>query len=130
MDRIAGFVSTMPSMAARERAAIDRYLAAPPGTPPEGRRVYVLYCSGCHGADGEGQGFYSDAVARRMQPAALAAPRIAAATDVELAERIGMGGAHAAEAATMPGWINTLSPPERHALFGYLRGLASEGTAR
>ena len=49
MGRIAGFVATLPASGPAVRPAVERYLASTPGTPPEGRRTYVLYCSGCHG---------------------------------------------------------------------------------
>lgn len=129
MDRIAAHVTTLPAANPTVHAAVERYLASPEGAAPGSRRTYVFYCSGCHGADGGGRGFFSDAVARRMSPAPLNGARLAAFTDEELEKRIGMGGAHAAEAATMPGWIHTLSPGERHALAGYLRTLGAAAAA-
>lgn len=129
MDRIAGYVATIPAARPQARAAVERYLASPPGVPAGARRTFVLYCSGCHGADGGGRGFFSDAVAKKMKPAALEGARLAALSDAELDARIGMGGAHAADAATMPGWLHTLSPSERHALAAYLRTL-DPGAAR
>ena len=130
MDRIAGYVATLPASGATIRSAVERYLAAPPGTPPEGRRTYVLYCSGCHGPEGRGDGFYSEAVSRRMKPAVLEGALLAPLSDAELESRIGLGGAHAAEAATMPGWIHTIPPGQRRALAGYLRTLGAGGTPR
>jgi hypothetical protein len=41
----------------------------------------------------------------------------------ELAKLIGLGGAHAPDAETMPGWIYTITPDDRQALVAYLRTL-------
>lgn len=121
MDRIAAYVSTIPRAAPAARAAVDRYLDSPPDTPAGSRRTYVLYCSGCHGPGGAGDGFFSEKAVKRMAPAALDGARLALLPEGQLEELIGSGGAHAAEAATMPGWIHTIAPAERRALAGYLR---------
>jgi mono/diheme cytochrome c family protein len=123
MDRIASYVATLPKSDAAARAAVERYIESPPGTPAGSRRTYVIYCSGCHGPEGGGDGFFSDAVAKKMSPAPLDGAALAALSDARLEELLGAGGAHAADAATMPGWLHTIAPPERRGLAGYLRTL-------
>lgn len=124
MDRIADFVVTAPTAGDKARMAVTHYLAAPPGTPATGRRVYVTYCSGCHGPQGGGDGFVSPDVAARLAIEPLRGSSLARFSDDELKGLIGAGGAHAPEAETMPGWLHTLSPDERRALLGYLRTLS------
>jgi len=124
MDRIADYVVAAPTAGDKARTAVTRYLAAPPGTPPTGRRVYVTYCSGCHGPQGGGDGFVSPDVAARLAIEPLRASSLARFSDDELRSLIGAGGAHAPEAETMPGWLHTLSPDDRKALLGYLRTLS------
>jgi mono/diheme cytochrome c family protein len=123
MDRIADFVVAAPAAGEAGRSAVARYLAAPSGTPPAGRRVYVTYCSGCHGPQGGGDGFVSPEVAAKLAVEPLRGSALARFDDAQLAHLIGAGGAHAPEAETMPGWLHTLSPDDRKALLGYLRTL-------
>jgi mono/diheme cytochrome c family protein len=130
MDRIAAYVATLPSAGPGARAAVERYLASPPGVPTAARRTYVFYCSGCHGPDGRGDGFFSSAVAKQLHPRALDGAALAMLSDAQLEEILGMGGAHARDAATMPGWLHTLSPAERRDLAVYLRTLGRSAPAR
>jgi len=123
MDRIADFVVAAPAAGETTRTAVTRYLAAPSGTPPSGRRVYVMYCSGCHGPQGGGDGFLSPGIASRLAVEPLRGASLARFVDAELGRLIGSGGAHAPEAETMLGWLHTLSPDDRRALLGYLRTL-------
>jgi mono/diheme cytochrome c family protein len=123
IDLIADFVVAAPAAGETGRSAVAGYLAAPPGTPPTGRRVYVTYCSGCHGPQGGGDGFVSPQVAAKLAMEPLRGSSLARFDDAELERLIGAGGAHAPEAETMPGWLHTLSPDDRKALLGYLRTL-------
>ena len=124
IDRIADYVVAMPASADSGRQRVDRYLAAPAGSPPTGRQVYVTYCSGCHGPQGAGDGYYSTAVASKLKPARLSGAALEVLDDARLTRFISLGGAHAPEAVTMPGWLYTISPDDRQALVGYLRALA------
>jgi mono/diheme cytochrome c family protein len=123
IDLIADFVVAAPAAGEAGRSAVAGYLAAPPGTPPTGRRVYVTYCSGCHGPQGGGDGFVSPQVAVKLAMEPLRGSSLTRFDDAELERLIGAGGAHAPEAETMPGWLHTLSPDDRKALLGYLRTL-------
>lgn len=128
IDRIAEYVVATPTIGEAGRARVDRYLAAPSGTPPTGRGVYVMYCSGCHGPYGAGDGFFSPEMASRMRPPRIAGATLAGFDDDRLSQLIQAGGAHAADAVTMPGWLYTIPPVGRRALVGYLRSLP--GTAK
>jgi mono/diheme cytochrome c family protein len=123
LDRVADFVLALPAAGQAGRRVVEGYLASPTGAPREGRRVYVLYCSGCHGAQGGGDGFVSPSVESRLQTAPLRGEVLATLDEAELSRVIGLGGAHAPKAATMPGWLYTISPDDRAALAGYLRHL-------
>jgi mono/diheme cytochrome c family protein len=124
MKWIADYVIAMPAAGEAGRERVERYLSAPAGTPPSGRRIYVTYCSGCHGPDGGGDGFFSREVATRMTPSRMSAETLSGRDDAELSQLISPGGAHAPDAATMPGWLYTLSPDDRRALVAYLRTLS------
>jgi mono/diheme cytochrome c family protein len=124
IDRIADFLITGTPADTTRDAAVERDQAAPGGTPPDGRRTYVLYCSGCHGPEGRGDGYLSESRMRRLAVGPLGAQEIGRLDARRLEILIGPGGAHAPEAETMPGWLHTLSPVERRALLGYLRSLA------
>lgn len=123
MDRIADYVVAMPATGEVGRNMVDRYLAAPAGSPRSGRRVYVTYCSSCHGPQGGGDGFFSSSVAEKLEPPRLRGRALSALDDAELSRLIGTAGAHASPAITLPGWLFTISPDDRKALLGYLRTL-------
>jgi mono/diheme cytochrome c family protein len=120
MDRIADYVVAMPAAGDVGRDLLDRYLAAPSGTAPTGRQVYVTYCSSCHGPHGGGDGFFSSALAPKLKPPPLHGRELAALGDAELTRLVSIGGAHAPNAPTMPGWLYTISPDDRRALVEYL----------
>lgn len=129
-ERVADYVVAAPATGEAGRAAVTRYLAAPAGTPRDGRRVYVLYCSGCHGPRGEGDGFFSPSLESGLEASPLRGNALLVLDDAELSRFIGLGGAHAPKAVTMPGWLYTLSPEERTALAGYLRALPGPAAER
>lgn len=124
VDRITDFVVAMPAAGEAGGKMIDGYLAAPAGSPPSGRQVYVTYCSSCHGPQGGGDGFFSNALAGKLRPARLRGAVLSRLDDPELSKLISLGGAHAPKAETMPGWLYTITPDDRQALVGYLRTLA------
>jgi mono/diheme cytochrome c family protein len=122
--RIADFLLALPAAGERGPSEVARYLAAPAGTPPDGRRVYVLYCSGCHGPQGGGDGYRAPAPGSGRRAGRLREAPLGAIDDATLAKLIGVGGVHDLEGMATPGWLFTLSPDQRRALIGYLRALA------
>jgi mono/diheme cytochrome c family protein len=121
LGRIADWVRVMPSQSSREREEVARYLGAP--GDGSGRSTYVLYCSGCHGPQGGGDGFFSANIAARMNPPTLRGEALAAMDPAKLMEMVAMGGAHAPDAATMPGWLHAIPEEDREALVTYLKTL-------
>jgi mono/diheme cytochrome c family protein len=130
IDRIADYVVAAPTAGAAEVAARDLYLAAPKGTDPAGRRTYVMYCAGCHGPQGAGDGFFSPDMAKRLHPAPLGGEAVAKLDSAALSKLIAEGGGHAPDAVTMPGWLRTISAHDQTALAGYLRTLAAVGAGK
>jgi mono/diheme cytochrome c family protein len=124
MDAIAEYVVAMPATGEAGRNRIDRYLAAPAGSPPSGRRVYVTYCSSCHGPNARGDGFFSADFTPKLRPPRLDGAALSAFDEAGLMRLVSVGGAHTPEALTTPGWLYTISPDDRRALAGYLRTLA------
>lgn len=122
-DRIADYVVAAPSAGEAGAAAVASYLTAPSGTSSPGRRIYILYCSGCHGPRGGGDGFISREIASRLKPSRLRGDSLAGLDEAALARLIGPDGSHAPSAATMPGWLHTLSPNDRSALLAYMHVL-------
>lgn len=129
MDRIADYVVAAPAAGKAGRAALDQYLAPPAGTDAAGRRTYVMYCSGCHGPGGAGDGFYSPDIEQRLHPAPLRGDALANFDEVAITNLISQGGGHAPDAVTMPGWLHAIPVHDRAALAGYVRALAKEAPA-
>lgn len=130
IDRIADYVVAAPSAGTPEAASRERYLAAPKGTDPAGRRTYVMYCSGCHGPQGAGDGFFSPEMAKRLHPAPLGGEAVARLDEAALSKLIAEGGGHAPDAVTMPGWLRTIPAHDQAALAGYVRSLAAAGASK
>jgi len=89
----------------------------------EGRRLYLTYCSGCHGESGKGNG-----------PAASSLPAKPAnhtdgkvmnqLPDKELMEIISKGGAAAGKSPIMPSWGAQLKEKQVKEIISYIRSLA------
>jgi mono/diheme cytochrome c family protein len=129
-SEVAAWTTRLPGLSPEQRGAVERYLASPPGSFPDGRRSYVVFCSGCHGPQGRGDGFFSPAIKARMRPGDLAnAQRFAAVSDDSLRALLAPGGAHAVDAPWMPGWIHALDGNTLDAIVSYLRALQGRGEA-
>ena len=128
IDSIADYVMTLPSLApGTPSATIAKYLAAPPGVSEEGRRLFVYYCSGCHGPQGKGDWFNAEVLRmkHRIRPRDLTdslylAPR----TDQQLYETVALGGGHMGKSVFMPAWTYTLTPAQIKDLVAYIRVLS------
>lgn len=105
-------------------ATIEKYLAAPAGTPANGRRWFVYYCSGCHGPEGKGDGPNAERLrrAQNVRPRDLTdAKYFAERTDQDLYTTVALGGGHAGKSTMMPAWSYSLSPEQIKDLVAYLR---------
>jgi mono/diheme cytochrome c family protein len=128
IDSVTDYVMTLPDLSpGTPSATIAKYLAAPPGVPEEGRRLFVYYCSGCHGPYGKGDGFTAEALRikhnirpRNLTDQAYFAPK----TDQELYVTVALGGGHVGKSIFMPAWTFTLSPEQIKNLVAYIRVLS------
>lgn len=81
-----------------------------------GRKIFVRYCSGCHGAQGRGDGY----PLLGPDPANLASPATKAQSDEELIRTIHEGKPN------MPVWKYKLSLQDSKDVLAYIRSLSSE----
>lgn len=125
---ITDHVMTLPSRRPpAPRATIDGFLAAPPGSAEDGRRLYVHYCSVCHGSEGRGDGFHADTLLARsgVRPSDLTdTAHFESKADQELYVTIALGGGHGGKSTFMPAWRVSLTPAERKSLVSYVRAIS------
>ncbi len=124
---VSAWAHALPNLPATQREYVRRWLEAPAGSLPDGRRAYVLYCSGCHGPRGAGDGYFSPAVRARMKPGNLTAASVAAVSDDSLHVLLSPSGSHASDAPWMPGWLRSLDPATVDAAVSYVRALQKSG---
>ena len=108
-------------------ATIAKYMAAPPGSPAEGRALFVRFCTGCHGPEGKGDGFNADTlrVRHNIRPRNLTETAyFAKKTDRDLYATIALGGGHTGKSAFMPGWTYRLEPAQIKHLVSYVRAIS------
>lgn len=133
IDEIVAYVMSLPGRSPGVPAAtVQKYLEAPPGNPEQGRRLFVYYCSGCHGPHGRGDGFNGDTLRVRhaIRPRDLTnTAYFSAKTDQELYEVIALGGGHMGRSVFMPAWTFKLAPADIKSLASYVRVL-SKTTSR
>jgi mono/diheme cytochrome c family protein len=125
IDSIADYVMMLPDLSpGTPSATIAKYLAAPPGAPGEGRRLFIYYCSACHGPYGKGDGFTAEAlrIKHNIRPRNLTdSTYFAPKTDRELYVTVALGGGHVGKSIFMPAWTFTLSPTQIKDLVAYIR---------
>jgi cbb3-type cytochrome c oxidase subunit III len=128
VDKIADHVMTLPSLKpGAPSATVKKFLTAPPGAPDEGRKLYVYYCSGCHGPEGKGDGPSAEQlrVQHNVRPRDLTdSAYLQAKTDQELYVTVALGGGHAGKSIYMPAWTYTLQPAQIKSVVAYLRVLS------
>jgi len=128
IDSIVDYVMALPELKPGvPSATIAKYLAAPPGVSEEGRRVFVYYCSGCHGPQGKGDGFNAEALRTRhkIRPRDLTdSVYFAPISDQQLYETVALGGGHMGKSVFMPAWTYTLKPDQIKDLVAYIRVLS------
>jgi mono/diheme cytochrome c family protein len=128
IDTIADFVMALPDMKpGTPTSTVEKYLEAPAGTPAEGRRLFVFYCSVCHGMSGQGNGPMADTLwaRNRIRPRDLTdGAYLAKKTDQDLFVTISLGGGHAGKSVFMPAWTVTLPPDQIKDLISYIRAIS------
>jgi mono/diheme cytochrome c family protein len=128
IEAIADFVMSMPDRnPGTPSSTITEYLAAPAGSPPEGRKLYVQYCVLCHGPNGHGDGIYADTLRARNKigPRNLTdSTYLAGRTDQQLYVTIALGGGHSGKSAFMPVWGLTIPPGQIKDLVSYVRAIS------
>jgi len=128
IEQVADFVKQLPDLSPDTLPpSIRAFLAAPPGSPQEGRRVFVYYCAMCHGAEGRGDGRLADTLwaRNRIRPRNLTdSAYFAARTDEQVFAIISLGGAHFHKSRFMPVWSVTLQPAQIKDLVGYIRTIS------
>ena len=122
---IADFVLVLPDLAPGvPRSTIEHYLQAPPGVPAEGRKLFLFYCTACHGPQGKGNGIYADTVWARshIRPRDLTdSVYLSRKTDQDLYTIISLGGGHMGKSVYMPAWTVTLKPGQIKDVLSYVR---------
>lgn len=128
IDSIADYVMVLPDLApGTPSATIAKYLAAPAGVSEDGRRVFVYYCSGCHGPQGKGDGFSAEDLRakHKIRPRDLTdSVYFAPQTDQDLYAMVALGGGHMGKSVFMPAWTYTLKPEQIKHLVAYIRVLS------
>ena len=128
IDDIAGHVMTLVARRPETPSqVVQEFLEAPPGSAEDGRRLYVTYCSICHGAEAKGDGFYADTLRMRnnIRPRDLTGTEyFSTKTDEELYLTIALGGGHGGLSQFMPAWNVTLPPDQMKSLVSYVRAIS------
>lgn len=91
-----------------------------------GKKLYLTYCTGCHGVSGKGDG-----------PAAKTLPvkpadhtdtkKMSQYSDEHLFTVISKGGASVGKSAQMPGWGAVLKESQIHEIIAHIRSLSESG---
>jgi mono/diheme cytochrome c family protein len=127
-DDVTEFVMSLPGAnPAIPQATIDKYLKTPPGKAEEGRKLFVYYCSGCHGLSGHGDGIYAKTLRERdkVWPRNLTQTSyFAKKTDQDIFMVVSLGGGHLGKSTMMPEWDVTLTPEQVQHLVAYVRVLS------
>jgi mono/diheme cytochrome c family protein len=90
----------------------------------EGKKLYVTYCSGCHGETGKGDG--PAAVSLPVKPANHSDGTVMnQIPDKTLSEIISKGGQAVGKSSFMPGWGSQLNDKQIRDIIAYIRSLAT-----
>lgn len=128
IDEIADYVMLLPTIKAGiPKATIDKYLASTPGSPTAGRKLFVYYCTICHGPYAKGDGFLADSMWARdkVRPRDLTdSLYFVNKTDKEMFVTVSLGGGYTGHSSHMPGWSVTFKPEEIRDLMSYIRTIS------
>jgi mono/diheme cytochrome c family protein len=90
----------------------------------EGKKLYVTYCSGCHGESGIGD--CPAAVSLPVKPANHSDGTVMnQIPDKTLSEIISKGGQAVGKSSFMPGWGSQLNDKQIRDIIAYIRSLAT-----
>jgi mono/diheme cytochrome c family protein len=129
IDDIAAFIETLPMRRSQGIPAptLQKYLSAPKGSSEEGRRLFVYYCTACHGPFGKGDGLNSDTLRVRhgVRPRDLTERGyFEKRADQDLYAMIALGGGHMGKSNFMPAWTYSLQPAQIKSLVAYVRSIS------
>lgn len=128
IGEVADFVMTLPDEnPGTPDATIEKYMSAPPGVPEEGRKLFVFYCTSCHGPYGHGDGVMADTLKARngVAPRNLTDTQyMSKLTDQDIYVTLSLGGAHSGKSPFMPAWTATLKPDQIKDLISYIRAIS------
>lgn len=100
-------------------------LSAPVHAEDRGDQLYKVYCTQCHGVEGNGKGV--NAAHMSVQPRDHTDTKeMSARTDEELFKVIQQGGKSINKSVLMPIWGGNLNDDDIHALVGHLRKLCCQ----
>jgi mono/diheme cytochrome c family protein len=119
MNRVRKIVSFALLLAASPLGvSADGIGGSASGDPTRGKKIFVKYCSGCHGAQGQGDGY------RLLgpSPANLLSPSTQGRSNEELLRTLHEGKPN------MPAWKYRLSSKDSTDVLSYVRTLQAEGT--
>jgi cbb3-type cytochrome c oxidase subunit III len=125
VDAVATYVATLSAAhPAIPTETLQEYVAAPPGTPADGRELFVHHCVACHGDQAKGDGPIGERLwaQHQVRPRDLTdSTYIATRSDRELFAVVSRGGGHFKKSTFMPSWTVTLSPAQIRSLVAYIR---------
>ena len=128
VDALAAYVMTLSAAhPAIPASTLQEYLAAPAGTPVEGRVLFVHHCAACHGSFARGDGPIGDQLwaLHKIRPRDLTdSTYIASRSDAELFAVVARGGGHFRKSTFMPAWTVTLSPEQMRDVVAYVRSVS------
>jgi mono/diheme cytochrome c family protein len=96
-----------------ERPAAEEQKKPLPSKIDQGKKIYLKYCAGCHGIEGQGDGYKL----LGADPALLTAPSTQKKSDAALLRSIHEGK------SAMPPWNVRLSEQEERDVLAYIRTL-------
>lgn len=100
-------------------------IAASAGDSGDAALQYKIYCAGCHGFTGHGDGANAATLANRPQDFADCGA-MKKISDEIMFKAIKGGGASVGLPDTMPPWASGLSDDEIHSIVTYIRGFCSK----
>jgi mono/diheme cytochrome c family protein len=131
---IADFILTLPDLKPGPTTeVIQQFLQAPPGSPVEGRRLFVFYCTACHGPQGKGDGPSADTLWARnkIRPRDLTdSTYFKTKKDQEIYATVSLGGGHMGKSVYMPAWTASLTTEQLKDLLSYVRTISHTASVK